>query len=328
MARPLRIEYSGAWYHVLNRGRRKETVFFSDGDYRKFLSLLGDVTDLFAAEIHAYSLMPNHYHLLICTPNGNISRIMRHLNGVYTQYINTKYKTEGSLFRGRFKSILINDEEYLLELVRYIHRNPYKAKLEKRIGEHRWTSHRGYMRETYAPEWLRVKEVLRRFSRYGKAARRELDAFVNEEPPKDLLRQLDSTKWPAVLGGEAFKEMIKRYVCGERLKDDEIVQGKPFRHEVAIEVVARQIEESAGMERGQLSLARQYGCAEAKRAFVYVCREHLGSKQRDICAELGNVTGAVITRLYKKAKQDIEKKRGAYWIIQKFRKASSQRVKT
>ena len=147
MARPLRIEYPGAWYHVLNRGRRREKVFFSENDYKAFLKLLGECSELFNIEIHSYSLIPNHYHLLIHTPKANLSRSMRHLNGVYTQLINKRYKTEGSLFKGRYKSILIERDNYLLELVRYIHRNPYRAKLEKTIGEHEWTSHRGYMND-------------------------------------------------------------------------------------------------------------------------------------------------------------------------------------
>jgi len=128
MSRPLRIEYSGAWYHVMNRGRRREKIYYDKKDYEQFLKVLEETSSLFSVEIHAYTLMPNHYHLLIRTPKGNLSRGMRHINGVYTQRFNNKYKIDGSLFRGRYKSILVEEESYLLELVRYIHRNAYKAK--------------------------------------------------------------------------------------------------------------------------------------------------------------------------------------------------------
>ena len=142
MARPLRIEYPSAWYHVLNRGRRREKIYFDSADYQTFLTLLGRCYDLYELEIYAYALMPNHYHLLVRTPRGNLSRAMRHLDGVYTQKINRKYGLEGSVLKGRFKSILIEKESYRLEIIRYIHRNPYKAGLEKVLGQHAWTSHR------------------------------------------------------------------------------------------------------------------------------------------------------------------------------------------
>lgn len=209
MSRPLRIEYPGAWYHVMNRGRRKEAIFVDKRDYGLFSELTGDVTRLFGVEIHAYCLMPNHYHLLIHTPEGNLSRCMRHLNGVYTQRFNLKHKIDGSLFRGRFKSILIEKESYLLELVRYIHKNPWRAQLEKKVGEYEWCSHRGYMRNSERPEWLNVAEVLTKFSKYEKEAKRGLEAFVNKDIPKDLLKRLESVNWPAILGGKEFKEKIK-----------------------------------------------------------------------------------------------------------------------
>ncbi|MFC1512531.1 transposase [bacterium] len=155
MARPLRIEYPNAWYHIMNRGRRKEPIFFEESDYALFIELLKQTIDLFGVQIHAYALMPNHYHLLVNTPKGNISRTMRHLNGVYTQKINKKYSIDGQLFRGKYKSILINEEEYLMELVRYIHRNPYKANLVEKIGTYKWCSHRKYMgKKNEKEKWL------------------------------------------------------------------------------------------------------------------------------------------------------------------------------
>ncbi|MFH1594672.1 MAG: transposase, partial [Candidatus Omnitrophota bacterium] len=217
MARPLRIEYPGAWYHVMNRGRRKERIFFGDNDKKAFLELMGDITRLFEAEIHAYALMPNHYHLILNTPRGNLSRCMRHLNGVYTQRFNVNHKIDGSLFRGRFKSILIEHESYLLELVRYIHKNPQKAGLEKKIGEYKWCSHRGYMKNNERPKWLVVMEVLAQFSNYEKEAKRRLEVFVQKEVPKDLLKRLESINWPTLLGGKEFKEKIKEKYLGEEI---------------------------------------------------------------------------------------------------------------
>ena len=127
MSRPLRIQYPDAWYHVMNRGRRGEKLFEGKKDYETFIELLKDIVEDYKVNIAAYCLMSNHYHLLIQTPKGNISRSMRHLNGVYTQRYNRSHLCDGQLFRGRYKSILIDADGYLLELVRYIHRNPLEA---------------------------------------------------------------------------------------------------------------------------------------------------------------------------------------------------------
>lgn len=328
MARPLRIEYKGAWYHVLNRGRRREKVFFDDADYRFFMKLLGECRAQFEVETHAYSLIPNHYHLIVRTPEANLSRMMRHLNGVYTQYINRKYKLEGSLFKGRFKAIVIERESYLLELVRYIHRNPYKAKLEDGIGQHKWTSHRAYMREKERPQWLVVNGVLERFSRYEKEALKELDLFVRKQSPRELEQRLDGMNWPAVLGGEFFKEQLRELVLGKELDFSEVPKARSFGDEVSVETVARMAEEVAGVAGGSLAVPRMRGMAGIKKAFVYVCRHELQCGQTEICEELGGVNRAVATRLHAKACEDVGQKRGAYRLVQRLKKRLSQQVKT
>jgi len=124
MSRPLRIEFPGAWYHIMNRGRRYEDIFSGPKDYQAFVELLKDSSSAWNLRVAAYCLMPNHYHLLVQSPYGNISRCMRHLNGVYTQSYNRRHKCDGPLFRGRYKSILVSADNYLLQLVRYIHNNP------------------------------------------------------------------------------------------------------------------------------------------------------------------------------------------------------------
>ena len=133
MARPLRIEYADAWYHIMNRGRRSESIFIEKRDYSGFIRLLKDTSGMWNLRIAAYCLMPNHYHILVQTPDANISRCMRHIDGVYTQRFNRFYQCDGPLFRGRYKSILIDADQYLLQLVRYIHRNPIKIGLTDQL---------------------------------------------------------------------------------------------------------------------------------------------------------------------------------------------------
>jgi len=130
MSRPIRIAYPKAWYHVMNRGRRAENIFLEKFDYKMFVALLQETSEAWNIRIAAFCLMPNH-HLLVHTPEANISRAMCHLNGVYTQRFNSWHHLDGPLFRGRYKSILVSGDSYLLQLVRYIHRNPLKQALLK-----------------------------------------------------------------------------------------------------------------------------------------------------------------------------------------------------
>lgn len=171
MARPLRIEFPGAWYHVMNRGLGRRQIFQSDDDRQRFLDLLGETFQIFQIEIHAYSLMDNHYHLLVHTPLGGLGRAMRHLNGIYTQRFNKALKTDGPLFRGRYKALLVESEEYLTELVRYIHLNPVKAGLCIDPKEHPWTSHVSYLQPKKKPSWLMTHEILGRFGSTERVAR-------------------------------------------------------------------------------------------------------------------------------------------------------------
>ena len=140
MARPIRIEFGGALYHVTARGDRRETIFEDDADRERFLELLGEVVALFNWQCHAYCLMGNHYHLVIGTPDGNLSKGMRQLNGVFTQWSNRRHRRTGHLFQGRFKAILVDADSYLLELTRYVVLNPVRAGMVKQPSDWPWSS--------------------------------------------------------------------------------------------------------------------------------------------------------------------------------------------
>src|SRR3989338_3365696 len=197
MARPLRIEFDGAWYHVMHRGLGRKNIFLSDKDHSTFLEILGETSETFKIEIHAYSLMDNHYHLLIHTPQAGLSRAMRHINGVYTQKFNWHHRTDGPLFRGRYRALLVDDDEYLLQLVRYIHLNPVKAGLCENPLDHKWTSHRSYHREKSRPSWLVKEEVLNRFGSHENQALKEMHRFVYEKADGDFESLLK--KHPVIL---------------------------------------------------------------------------------------------------------------------------------
>ena len=140
MPRPLRIEYENAYYHVMNRARARQKVFHSEVYYEAFLNTLEEAQQRFSVEILCYCLMGNHYHLLLKTPEANLGRVMRHINGVYTQRHNRLKRTDGPLFRGRYKAICVEEDSYQLQLSRYIHRNPIEARLVSELESYNWSS--------------------------------------------------------------------------------------------------------------------------------------------------------------------------------------------
>lgn len=208
MARPLRIEYPGAWYHVMNRGAGRKPIFKTAAQRSYFLALLADVHERFHAEIHAYCLMGNHYHLLVRTPEGNLQRIMRHINGVYTQYFNRTEKRDGALFRGRYKAILVDAEAYWLELSRYIHRNPLEAHITRRLDDYRWSSYPAYVEEVKPPAWLETGYVLGALGQRNQKARYK--AFVSGDTNAALKAFYDRSKVGPILGDEPFKQRALR----------------------------------------------------------------------------------------------------------------------
>ncbi|MGB1109435.1 MAG: REP-associated tyrosine transposase [Gammaproteobacteria bacterium] len=163
MVRPLRIEFSGALYHVTSRGDRRETIFEEEADFGLFLDVLAEVVDRFNWLCHAYCLMTNHYHLVIETPDGNLAKGMRHLNGVFTQASNRKYSRSGHLFQGRYKAILVDSESYLLELARYVVLNPVRAGMVEQAEQWLWSSYRATVGLEEAPAWLTSDALLAHF---------------------------------------------------------------------------------------------------------------------------------------------------------------------
>jgi len=220
MARPLRIEYPEAWYHVMNRGRRGEDIFSDDQDYIMFTDLLRETSEIWNVRIAAYCLMPNHYHMLIQTPDANISRSMRHLNGVYTQRYNSRHRCDGQLFRGRYKSILIGTDSYLLQVVRYIHRNPLQAGLVQNLEAYKWSSHIGYLSIAKKWDWLFKNYILSLLSKNRKDWLRHYRKWVSVEEDDEVSQKISGVKWPVCLGPQAFIDRIKeKYGSGKINKE-------------------------------------------------------------------------------------------------------------
>ena len=178
MARPLRIEYAGALYHVTSRGDRREDIYYDDEDRLIWLDVFSQVCSRFNWRCHAWCLMDNHYHILIETIEANLSQGMRQLNGVYTQRSNRKHNRAGHVFQGRYKAILIQKDSYLLELSRYIVLNPIRANTVSGLDDWPWSSYIAMVGESGVPEWLEIDWILAVFSDNKQAAIAKYINFV------------------------------------------------------------------------------------------------------------------------------------------------------
>ena len=191
MARPLRVEYPGALYHVISRGNAYQNIFRDDKDRIKFLEWIKDTAELHNLICHAYCLMDNHYHLLIETPDGNLSKAMRDLNGNYTQWFNARHKSVGHLFQGRYKAFVIEKETYLLQVARYIILNPIRAKLVDHPKDWNWSSYRFTAHFNKSPAWFHPDWILNFFGKKKKDAQIRFRKFIKEgisaeDPHNDL----------------------------------------------------------------------------------------------------------------------------------------------
>jgi putative transposase len=212
MSRPLRIEYAEAVYHVTSRGNARRSIFKDDKDRGMFLNILGEVNDRYHWFCHAYCLMNNHYHLVIETPDGNLSKGMRQLNGVYTMRFNRRHGSVGHVFQGRYKAIVVQKENHLLEVCRYVVLNPVRAKVVEVPDRWRWSSYRATAGIERAHPCLTVDWVLGQFGSKKRIAEKRYRAFVTDGIGGR--RIWDDVKGQSILGDGDFVNRLVDYARG------------------------------------------------------------------------------------------------------------------
>ena len=232
MARPLRLELAGGLYHVTSRGDRREDIYRDDEDREAWLRVFAGVCERYNWRCHAYCLMSNHYHVVVETPEANLSRGMRQLNGVFTQDFNRRHDLVGHLFQGRFKAILVERDAYLLELARYVVLNPVRAGLVKRAADWPWTSYSATAGDAPRPKWLETDWILRRFGRTKGLARERYADFVAEGAGGR--RVWDDLRHQVFLGGDKFVARFAKAVKpGDHLREVPRAQRRPFAPSLA-----------------------------------------------------------------------------------------------
>jgi REP element-mobilizing transposase RayT len=260
MARPLRLEFPGAVYHVTSRGNARQAIVTDDRDRSQWITLLAHVVDRYGWLCHAYCLMDNHYHLLIETPHPTLSLGMRQLNGRYTQAYNRRHHRAGHLFQGRFTAILVEKDAHLLELCRYVVLNPVRAKLVPHPRQWAWSSYRETVGEMQAPSWLTMDWILGQFGQRVSPAQERYRTFVAEGrggpgPWEQLTGQI-------YLGSEEFVTQHQ---------PDRVIRDIPRRQTQALRPSLRVLLERKGEPARLIHTAyRQYGYRLAEIA------DHLG----------------------------------------------------
>ncbi len=276
MARPLRIEYSGAFYHITSRGNERKAVFKSERDREKLLSYFGSATERYAAIVHAYCLMDNHYHLLMETPAGNLSRIMHHINGAYTTYFNVRRERSGHLFQGRYKAILIEADEYAKELSRYIHLNPVRAGMCANPEEYPWSSCRYYTVETEAPDWLQRGLILGYFGQNLSVSMRWYREFIHAVMGVGYDNPLAELKHSVILGSGQFVAEIRDRFLKHKTQDRDLPALRTLLEQPSLDQIEQAVDAALSTEP---KLARQVK--------LHLCHRYSGMTLTEIGLRFG-----------------------------------------
>ena len=318
MARPLRVEYPGAFYHVVSRSNSRERLYAGPRDYEKFLQYLEKASERFALIIHAYCLMGNHYHLLVETPEPNLSMAMQWLNVSYATYFNRKQDRNGHLFQGRFKAILIDADAYLKHLSRYIHLNPVSAGLISTPGQYRWSSYPAYIGEQRPPKFLMTDMLLENFGQRKNEAIKNYQEFVEGV-------DINAVKYPSnqlaggfILGDTDFVNWVKNTFLSQREDEKEIPQLKKLKPRVDPEIIVEQV---SNVFKSEVAKILQKGLKRNKprEVAIYLSRELSRLSCKDLGVFFGGVSGALITMMNKRIIEEIDRDRSLKRKVKKIK---------
>ena len=308
MARPLRVDYPGAFYHVINRGNNQEDIFKNDRDKEKFLGYLEKASERFSIIIHTYCLMSNHYHLLVETPEPNLSATMQWINVSYATYFNRKRDRHGHLFQGRFKSILIDADVYLKHLSRYIHLNPVRAKMTSIPSEYLWSSYPFFIGKQKSPKFLKTEWLLSNFGRNKKEAKRNYKDFVEGGDIKGMENPSRHVTEGFILGDTDFVNWVKETFLSKRHDEKEIPQLKKLKPKISPGLVVQAVcKEFDCREERIITKGRKKN--KAREVAIYLARDISGLSGRDLGDYFGGVSGALITIMYNRITQEVARNR-------------------
>jgi len=295
MARPLRIEYEGAFYHVTGRGNERRKIFRSESDYKQFKEYIRGAQEKYGLILHCYVLMGNHYHLIAETPAGNLSQIMHYINGSYTTYFNIKRKRSGHLFQGRYKALLVDKDRYLLQLSRYLHLNPVRAGMVKRPEEYPYSSYQSYIGQAEGDIvhrdllWSMIFQDRRQAPQRYKKFLEDAMGVETESPLKEVLGGV-------ILGGEGFRGEVLSRVADENLQSKEVSHRRALKKTPGAEAIIQVMCSHFKVSRDDLLC----GKGEARNIAIFLTKKNTALTNRQIGELFGKISYSAVSRVYER----------------------------
>jgi len=296
MARPLRIQFEGAVYHVTGRGNERKKIYYSKRDYERFKEYIAEAKEKYRFVLHGYVLMTNHYHLLIETPEKNLSKIMHHINSSYTTYTNVKRKRSGHLFQGRYKAIVVEKDNYLLELSRYLHLNPVRAKIVEKPEDYPYSSYSSYI-SPHCEALVTRSVILEMFRTNESEARKQYRTFLEAGLDGAMESPMMKVYGGMILGSLDFiKEILGKVEEGE-LEKEAISYRKALQAPLGADEVLSAVCKHYGISREE---ATSGGRGEVRKMCLYLMKKYTVATIREICGLLGGLKYEALAKMYQR----------------------------
>ncbi len=321
MARPIRIEYPGAWYHITCRGNEQRSIFADDHDREGFLKILAETVDLYEVELHCYVLMSNHFHLVVKTRQANLQKFMQRFNTSYTVYFNRKHRRSGHVYQGRYKAILIQADEYLLEISRYVHLNPVRIKKYSKlriedklaiIKKYSWSSYAGYINVSNRGAFVNYEMVLQMLSGSDdRKSRKAYAQFVLDGIARDMKKRFwEKVRGQAIIGTQGFIDTIyEKYVKHKRIDEREQPWAKQLRGKpMTTQEIAEKVAEMFSIADTKELYQKRSPHRKARAVLLELCRRHLAKHMSlaQIGKQLGNISGAALVLNGRRLETDLQ----------------------
>jgi putative transposase len=318
MARPIRIEYEGAFYHVTTRGNERGRIFFTETDYEKMKDYLKEAQDKYGYFLHSYILMTNHYHLIVETPYSNLHEIMHYINSSYTTYINRKRGRAGHLFQGRYKAILVDKDTYLLELSRYLHLNPVRAGIVAKPEEYPHSSYRSYIRKE-KEDLVHRKLILEMISQRRKEGHKAYKKYVERGIGEEDASPLKNVYAGVILGSQAFIKQTLKRLTGELLGKEHIAHRRELKTSHTADAIIDTL-----CTQGKITAEEVFGNNNHWRnSAIYLIKKFTSLPNRQIGELFGDLSYSAVAKAYQRFAVRLNEDTSLRKVVEKCSRALS-----